>query len=67
MFMGDFIYADVPNPITSRAAYAKKYRQIYASKDLRRIYERIPMLHIYDDHEIINVGRCDTAMKPLPI
>jgi alkaline phosphatase D len=54
MFMGDFIYSDVPHPVTSRAAYAKKYRQVFASKDYRRVYERTPTLYIYDDHELSN-------------
>lgn len=54
MFMGDFIYADIPHPVHSTSAYMKKYRQTYASKDYRRVYERIPTYHIWDDHEIRN-------------
>lgn len=54
MFMGDFIYADAPSKVHSQAAYAKKYRQTFASPEYRRVYEKIPTYHIYDDHEIVN-------------
>lgn len=59
MFMGDFVYSDVPSKTSSTDGYYKLYRQNFASKDYRRIYENIPTYHIYDDHEIINVSfRC---------
>lgn len=54
VMLGDFIYADVPSRVDTAAAYAKKYRQTYASKDWRRVYENIPTIHVYDDHEIRN-------------
>ena len=52
LLLGDFIYADVPSRIANAAAYAKKYRQNYASRDWRRVYEAIPVLGIWDDHEV---------------
>lgn len=54
MFMGDFIYADVPWKTRSADGYYKLYRQNFASSDYKRIYENIPTYHIYDDHEIVN-------------
>lgn len=54
--MGDFIYADVPWKTRSQEGYYKLYRQTFASRDYRRVYENIPTFHIYDDHEIINVS-----------
>lgn len=53
--LGDLIYADVPRfggPTTS--AYRKLYRNLFASESFRRVYERIPIIGIYDDHEVEN-------------
>ncbi|KAJ1857248.1 hypothetical protein LPJ76_001919 [Coemansia sp. RSA 638] len=55
MFMGDFIYADVPlyfGPATED--YRRLYRQVYAAQSSRRLLRKVPMLHVYDDHEIKN-------------
>ncbi|KAJ2181071.1 hypothetical protein EV181_005334, partial [Coemansia sp. RSA 532] len=55
MFMGDFIYADVPlyfGPETED--YRRLYRQVYAAQSSRRLLRKVPMLHVYDDHEIKN-------------
>lgn len=38
----------------TRNDYLKKYRQLYSSPSYRRVYESIPTLHIYDDHELQN-------------
>lgn len=55
LFVGDFIYADVPGPFfKEKQDYLQKYRQVYASPSYRRIYESIPTLHMYDDHELQN-------------
>ncbi|KAG8693905.1 hypothetical protein FRC08_008819 [Ceratobasidium sp. 394] len=55
MFMGDFIYADVPYYFgDTLQAYWRLYRRVYASKSFRRIYERLPVYNIYDDHEFKN-------------
>ncbi|KAJ2917596.1 hypothetical protein MD484_g2755, partial [Candolleomyces efflorescens] len=55
LFLGDFIYADVPIYFgDDDEAYLRLYRRTYASPSFRKIYEHLPMLHAYDDHEIIN-------------
>ncbi|EJD53409.1 hypothetical protein AURDEDRAFT_180911 [Auricularia subglabra TFB-10046 SS5] len=54
LFLGDFIYADVPLGTTTREWYRKLYRRMYASPSFRKIYERIPIFSIYDDHEFEN-------------
>ncbi|KAF6764933.1 alkaline phosphatase [Ephemerocybe angulata] len=55
LFLGDFIYADVPiNFGEDEDSYLRLYRRNYASPSFRKIYEHIPMLHAYDDHEIKN-------------
>ncbi|KAJ2706998.1 hypothetical protein FB645_001139 [Coemansia sp. IMI 203386] len=55
MFMGDFIYADVPLYFgTTVEDYRRLYRQVYMTKSARRLVSRVPMLHVYDDHEIKN-------------
>ncbi|KAF9257820.1 Metallo-dependent phosphatase [Marasmius fiardii PR-910] len=55
LFLGDFIYADVPsytgNDIES---YRRLYRRNYHSPSFRKVYEKLPILFTYDDHEIIN-------------
>lgn len=49
------VYVDVPfYEGATQSAYYKQYRQTYASPDLRAVYEQIPTIHIYDDHEIKN-------------
>ncbi|PWN43770.1 hypothetical protein IE81DRAFT_322196 [Ceraceosorus guamensis] len=53
--LGDLIYADVPRwggPVLD--AYRKLYRNLYDSESFRRVYERIPVIGIYDDHEVKN-------------
>ncbi|GAA5997331.1 hypothetical protein JCM5350_002349 [Sporobolomyces pararoseus] len=55
MFLGDFIYADVPwLSGVSAEQYNKRYRQTFASPELKKMVEKIPLLAIYDDHEIVN-------------
>ncbi|KAL1920913.1 uncharacterized protein VTP21DRAFT_11548 [Calcarisporiella thermophila] len=55
IFLGDFIYADVPFFFgSSTENYRLLYRQIYGSPEYQQIYERTPSLHVYDDHEIFN-------------
>lgn len=44
MFLGDFIYADVPLYIgDNRDAYRRLYRRNYQSKSFRKIYEHLRM------------------------
>ncbi|KAN0141369.1 PhoD-like phosphatase domain containing protein [Lactarius tabidus] len=55
LFLGDFVYADVPTYHgDSTHAYRRLYRRNYNSPSFRKIYERLPIIHTYDDHEIIN-------------
>ncbi|KAJ2726986.1 hypothetical protein GGI07_000103 [Coemansia sp. Benny D115] len=55
MFMGDFIYADLPVYFgTSAEDYRRLYRQVYMTQSSKRLLRKVPMLHVYDDHEIKN-------------
>ncbi|KAI0086688.1 PhoD-like phosphatase-domain-containing protein [Irpex rosettiformis] len=55
MFLGDFIYADVPFYFGDNAEhYRRLYRRNYQSESFRKVYENLPIFHAYDDHEIIN-------------
>jgi len=55
LFLGDFIYADVPVYIgDDKDAYRRLYRRNYNSPSFRKIYEQLPILHAYDDHEFKN-------------
>ncbi|TFK42850.1 PhoD-like phosphatase-domain-containing protein [Crucibulum laeve] len=69
LFLGDFIYADVPLYIgDDKSAYRRLYRRNYQSSSFRKIYERLPIFHTYDDHEIINNygGDGDDSKPPYP-
>ncbi|MCO5590212.1 hypothetical protein L7F22_044181 [Adiantum nelumboides] len=53
--LGDVIYGDVPywgGPFA--LTYRKLYRNLFASESFRRVYERLPIMGIYDDHEVVN-------------
>jgi len=53
LFLGDFIYADVPiYHGDSKHAYRRLYRRNYNSPSFRKVYERLPIIHTYDDHEV---------------
>jgi len=55
LFLGDFIYADIPvYHGDSKHAYRRLYRRNYNSPSFRKIFERLPVIHAYDDHEIFN-------------
>ncbi|KAH9483815.1 hypothetical protein JR316_0003293 [Psilocybe cubensis] len=55
LFLGDFIYADVPTYIgDDQEAYRRLYRRNYASPSFRKVYEQLPIIFAYDDHEFIN-------------
>lgn len=54
LFLGDFIYIDVPRRqgiLTED--YRREYRQMYASPDWPEA-AKIPWIHVYDDHEVAN-------------
>ncbi|KAJ1962949.1 hypothetical protein GGI12_002341 [Dipsacomyces acuminosporus] len=53
LFLGDFIYADLPFYFgPSNEDYRRLYRQVYMADSTRKLVQRVPMLHVYDDHEI---------------
>ncbi|WVQ95011.1 hypothetical protein IAU59_002103 [Kwoniella sp. CBS 9459] len=56
LFLGDFIYSDLPYPVSEYTSsyYRQLYRQVYASPSWTPLLKRIPWLHMFDDHEIIN-------------
>jgi alkaline phosphatase D len=55
LFLGDFIYADVPRYWDkSMAYYRQKYRQVYASPDWPAVGQNLSWIHVLDDHEIAN-------------
>lgn len=55
IFLGDFIYIDVPHRHgISREAYRSEYRRVYASPDWPSVSDNLPWIHVLDDHEIAN-------------
>ena len=55
LFLGDFIYIDVPHRFgTDAETYRREYRQVYASPDWSAVSDNLPWLHVIDDHEIAN-------------
>ncbi|KAF3905364.1 hypothetical protein ABW21_db0200954 [Orbilia brochopaga] len=55
LFLGDFIYIDVPmRPGRDIESYRMAYRQVYASRDWAPVGQNLPWIHVYDDHEIAN-------------
>ncbi|KAF2673784.1 alkaline phosphatase family protein-like protein [Microthyrium microscopicum] len=55
LFMGDFIYIDVPHRFGNDIeTYRSEYRRVYASPDWQRATAELPWLHVIDDHEIAN-------------
>ncbi len=55
LFLGDFIYVDVPRRHGSTVEdYRREYRQLYSSPDWPAASRDLPWIHVYDDHEIAN-------------
>lgn len=55
LFLGDFIYIDVPRRQgVSNEDYRREYRQLYSSPDWPAATKELPWIHVYDDHEIAN-------------
>ncbi|KAL2152439.1 hypothetical protein VTH82DRAFT_5623 [Thermothelomyces myriococcoides] len=55
LFLGDFIYADVPHYWDKSVGYYRqKYRQVYASPDWPAVGQNLSWIHTLDDHEIFN-------------
>lgn len=55
LFLGDFIYIDVPRRLGSDVeTYRREYRQVYASPEWPSVSTDLPWIHVIDDHEIEN-------------
>ncbi|KAG5977299.1 hypothetical protein E4U55_006889 [Claviceps digitariae] len=55
LFLGDFIYVDVPERFgKSPEEYRMQYRQVYASPDWASVAQNLSWIHVLDDHEISN-------------
>lgn len=55
LFVGDFIYVDVPKRFgVSAETYRREYRQVYSSPDWPLVGQNLSWIHVLDDHEIAN-------------
>lgn len=55
LFLGDFVYADVPRSWGSEIAdYRQKYRSVYSSPEWPSVGQNLSWIHVLDDHEISN-------------
>ncbi|MCJ1359179.1 MAG: hypothetical protein MMC33_009179, partial [Icmadophila ericetorum] len=55
LFLGDFIYIDVPLRLgRDPETYRRDYRQVYSSPDWPAVSKDLPWIHVIDDHEIAN-------------
>ncbi|RCI17129.1 hypothetical protein L249_2101 [Ophiocordyceps polyrhachis-furcata BCC 54312] len=62
LFLGDFIYVDVPQRFgKSTEEYRMQYRQVYASPDWAPIGQNLSWIHVLDDHEISNDWSANTT------
>ena len=62
LFMGDFIYVDVPRRFgATKEDYLQKYRQVYASPDWLPVAQNLSWIHVIDDHEIANDWDANTT------
>lgn len=62
LFLGDFIYIDVPKRMGKDAeAYRQKYRHVYASPDWPSVGQNLSWIHVLDDHEIANDWSANTT------
>lgn len=68
LFLGDFIYVDVPLRLSSTTAhYRAEYRRIYASPSWSLpLLSSLPWLHTLDDHEIANDWSSGNSTPPYP-
>lgn len=66
MFLGDFIYVDVPHRFGYDAEnYRREYRSVYSSPDWPAVSEHLPWIHVMDDHDIANDWDANTT-DPYP-
>jgi alkaline phosphatase D len=62
LFMGDFVYVDVPRWWGKTVSdYRAKYRQVYASPDWPAVGQNLSWIHVLDDHEIANDWSSNTT------
>lgn len=55
LFLGDFIYVDVPHRHgKDRETYLREYRQVYSSPSWPAVSQNLSWIHVIDDHEISN-------------
>jgi alkaline phosphatase D len=55
LFLGDFIYVDVPKRFGANIEdYRREYRQVYSSPDWVGVGQNLSWIHVWDDHEIAN-------------
>ena len=71
LFLGDFIYIDVPERFgSSTAHYRSEYRRIYSSPSWSEPADspaiNLPWLHMLDDHEIENDWSQGNVTPPFP-
>jgi alkaline phosphatase D len=68
LFLGDFIYIDVPLRLSSTVDhYRAEYRRVYASPSWQLPgVSSIPWLHTLDDHEIANDWSSGNETEPFP-
>jgi alkaline phosphatase D len=68
LFLGDFIYVDVPLRLSSTTShYRAEYRRIYASPSWQLPgISSVPWLHTLDDHEIANDWSSGNETDPFP-
>ncbi|KIW79673.1 hypothetical protein Z517_06287 [Fonsecaea pedrosoi CBS 271.37] len=68
LFLGDFIYVDVPLRLSSSLAhYRSEYRRVYASPSWSLPgLDTLPWIHTLDDHEIANDWSGGNDTDPFP-
>ncbi|KAL2825915.1 PhoD-like phosphatase-domain-containing protein [Aspergillus cavernicola] len=67
LFLGDFIYIDVPQRFGSSVAhYRSEYRRIYSSPSWTWTAANLPWIHTLDDHEIANDWNHGNTTPPYP-
>ncbi|KAI9802364.1 MAG: hypothetical protein M1833_001870 [Piccolia ochrophora] len=62
LFLGDFIYVDVPRRLgIDYETYRREYRMAYSSPDWPPASQELPWIHVLDDHEIANDWDANTT------
>jgi alkaline phosphatase D len=69
LFLGDFIYIDVPVRFgSSVSVYRREYQKVYLSPSWKAssILANLPWIHTLDDHEIANDWASGNTTAPFP-